>query len=209
MKSITVTAENRQPLQGGRVAFGRQNFSCRGGSYETYEVRLSAKAAALLEGGDELRWGDWGANELPYIRCRGEIIKSDGRRVQLHGSRDVGIDTGHPPHMGLVMQTRKGVTWEYDFDGQSWQVAKAPWGTWYRFHHCPPGIWGVKSHDEMIGFASECEVFDGQTQVLSNNKRLKLASLPVDQQGWISGTLTPQVKTIGDVKTDIPLILSR
>lgn len=207
MKSLVVAC-NRLPLTGGRVAFGEQDFSCRGGSYRTYEVRLSARAAQYLEDNDELRWWD-GPSELPYISCGGEIVKSDGRRFQLKGSRDVGIDTGHPPQLTLKMKTRKGVTWEWDGTAErtSWSVVRAPWGTWYRFTDCPPGLWGVKSHEQFMRWAANVEVFSGETEYLSSNKRLKLTVRPEDQQGWVSGSLTPQVKKIGDVPTDEPLIL--
>jgi len=208
MKSIVVSSENRQPLEGGRVAFGQQQVSCRSGICETYEVRLSANAAALLENGDELQWWDE-ASDLPTILCKGEIAKLDGRRIQLRGSRDVGIDTGHPPQLTLDMKTRKGVTWQWDSSAErtSWSVARAPWGTWYKFTHCPSGMWGVKSHEEFMSWATDAEVFDGKTQNLSKNRRLKLTVHPEDKQGWISGSLTPQVKTVGDIKTDAPLIL--
>lgn len=208
MRSLIVTAENRQPLEGGRIAFGQQNFSCRGGSYKAYEVRLSAKAAAYLENGDTLRWWD-DSSELPYIECGGEIIKPDGRRIQLRGGRDVGIDTGHPPHLTLRMKTKKAVTWKWDANAErtSWSVVRAPWGTWYKFTHCPPGMWGVKSHKEFMQWAFDAEVFDGKTQYLAPNRRLNLTVRPEDQQGWISGTLTPQVKVIGDVTTEEPEIL--
>jgi hypothetical protein len=207
MRNLIVTKENRQPLEGGRVSFGEQYFSCRGGSYRTYEVRLSAKAAAYLEDGDELRWWD-GPSELPYIACGGEIIKADGRRIQLRGSRDVGIDTGHPPRLTLKMRSRRGVTWEWDGKGgRSYQAVKAPWGTWYKFDHCPPGIWGVKSHEEFMTWATNAQVFDGKTEYISSNRRLHLVTRPKDQEGWISGSLTPQIKVIGDIATDEPLIL--
>ena len=210
MKSIIVAADNFEIVHGGRMTLGRQEFGCRGGSYETYQVRLSASASAHVEVGDTINFWD-GRSELPSIDCGGEIVKADGSRIQLDGCRDVGIDTGHPTHLGLKMQTRKGLTWEWDFDGviprAPSHVVRAPWGTWYRFDHCPPGIWGVESHEQMLEFATNCEVFDGKTQPLSKTQRLRLTVGNEDNMGWIHGSLTPEVKCVGEVSTDKPLIL--
>jgi len=207
MKTIILTERNCQYLGGGRVAFGQQDFSCRGGSYSTYEVRLSARAAEYLSNGDTLRWWD-GPSELPWVSCGGEILKRDGRRVQLTGSRDVGIDTGHPPHLGLKMKTRKGLVWDWDSQGESFCVAHSPWGMWYKYSHCPPGIWGIKTHQEFLDWASDVQPFDGKTIVVSRVRRLCLVIKDApDVIGWRIGTLVPQVKLIGDVSTDEPIIL--
>jgi len=108
MKNVIVTADNRQPFPSGGVAFGEQDFSCRGGSRRTYEVFLAASAVAYLAEGDEVRWWDRGS-DLPVISCAGEIVKPDGRRIQLVGCRDCGIDTGHPPNLRLKTKTTKGL----------------------------------------------------------------------------------------------------
>lgn len=206
MNTITVTENNRQDLGKGRVAFGRQQMGCRGGSYETYQVRLSGMAAKLVENGDQIHWWDCGS-DLPTIWQGGEIVKPDGKRIHLHGSRDVGIDTGHPPRMRATRKTIKGVAWEWDSRGGiSYSVTRAPWGTWYKFTYCPPGKWGVKSHEEFMNWASNVEVFNGETQVISKNRRLFLITDSEDQEGWISGSLIPQKKVIGDITIGEPLI---
>lgn len=205
--SITVTSKNCRRLESGRVAIGARQFSGRGGSYETYEIRLSAKAAAYLGEGDTVDWWDCD-NVLPCIRCKGEIIKPDGRRIQLNGCRDVGIDTGHPPHMGLTMKTRTGVVWSPD--GYSAQIYRAPWGTWYRCDSTPPGLWGVTSHEQFMGWAYDAkmiqEVCHGETKT-TENKRLRVSLKETDSHGWVEGRLIPEVKTIGEIATDAPLIL--
>jgi hypothetical protein len=108
---IKVTSSNVVELEGGRIGIGEQDFSCRAGSYKTYQVRLSQSAAKYLEEGDIIEVWD-GRSELPYVECGGQIIKSSGERIQLKGSRYVGIDTGHPPHLGLKMIQSPQLTWE-------------------------------------------------------------------------------------------------
>lgn len=83
------------------------------GSYD-YQVRLSPKAANLCQPGDQIRVWDAGQSEFAYVPCEGEIIKPSGWRIQLRGSRDIGIHTGHPPHMSLKMQQTLKVCWEYE-----------------------------------------------------------------------------------------------
>lgn len=122
MQEIIVSADN-QRLLGERIGYGSQEFPGRGRSYETYQIRLSAKAAILVEVGDIIRFWDCGQSDWTYQECDGEIIKADGRRIQLQGSRDLGIDTGHPPHLGLKMSQRLELSWEY-VEGQNVKFPK-------------------------------------------------------------------------------------
>jgi hypothetical protein len=122
MNKLIVSFENCRQAEDGAVALGERLFQGRGGSYLTYQVKLSASAAQLLEEGDVIRWWDKGGNDLPSVSCGGEIAKPNGSCIQLRGGRDVGIDSGHPPHLTLAMKTRKGVRWHRDSNGVSHKV---------------------------------------------------------------------------------------
>lgn len=111
MSSLVVTVENTTVLEGGKVGYGSTNFSCRGGSYQTYAVRLSAKAASLVELGDTIEY--WrGKTDWCTVECSGQIIKANGKKIQLYGYADNGIDTGHSPHLGLKMIQAPKLAWE-------------------------------------------------------------------------------------------------
>lgn len=111
MTNLVVTAKNQVALEGGKVGYGSCNFFCRGGSYQTYAVRLSSKAASMVAEGDILEY--WkGRTDGCYCEAGGQIIKTDGRKIQLTGSADNGIDTGHPPHLGLKMVQVPKLCWE-------------------------------------------------------------------------------------------------
>jgi hypothetical protein len=111
MTSFVVTAINQTPLEGGKVGYGKVTMSSRHGSYETYAVRLSGKTASMVEIGDTLEY--WrGKSDWCVVECGGQIIKSDGKKIQLTGSADIGIDTGHPPHLGLKMIQAPKMEWE-------------------------------------------------------------------------------------------------
>ena len=113
MPSLIVTAHNQELLEGGKVGYGTSTVWTRYGASTTYEVRLSAKAASMVEDGDTIEW--WrGQNYGPVQDCAGQIIKPDNRRIQLTGSADLGIHTGHPPHLGLKMKQACKLVWEYD-----------------------------------------------------------------------------------------------
>jgi hypothetical protein len=103
------------------------------------------------------------------------------------------------------MKTRKGVQWVTDYDGKAYKVVMAPWGTWYKYDHCPPGLWAIKSHEELLQWATRAEAFEGTT-IQNGNKRLKLVTSEIDSRGWISGNLFPQKRIVGDIETDEPLI---
>ena len=97
--TITITKETKLfRKESGAIEIGERRFPCRGGNRLTYEVRLSASAADSLEEGDTLRWWDWDS-DCPTRLVNGEIRKKDGTTIPLEGTRDVGIDTGHPPHL--------------------------------------------------------------------------------------------------------------
>lgn len=202
MNSLIVTAETPRSAEKGMIELGEKTVSRRGKNYRTYEVRLSSTAAKIVENGDVINWWD-SSSDLPCIELEGEIIKKN-KRYQLKGYRDVGIDSGHPPHLSLKMKTRKEITWILD-EGEVFNVVRAPWGSWYKMPCQPPGIWGIKSHEELMAWTS-AEQFDGKDRVLSKNKRLKVVTEPEDSRGWISGYLLPQKRAVRNAPTE-PLVL--
>lgn len=210
MKTITVTSKTFRKSFPDGIGIGEQNFSRRGGSYQTYQVFLATEAASYLEDEDRIRWWDRGTDCLPVIPCAGEIVKPDGRRVQLVGNRDCGIDTGHPPHLKLKTKTVKGLVWETDWQSATpvRKVFHAPWGAWYTCESLtPPGLWGITSHDEFVKWASDVREFDGKSIELPDRRRLFLQLEKPDARGWTCGLLVPQKQAIGDIPTNEPEIL--
>jgi hypothetical protein len=112
MPELIVTPESREASPSGGTCFGTSRMSGRGRSYETYGVYLSAKAAALVEDGDTLSWGDYGRSDWTYQGSCGRIKKPSGQNICLIGSRDLGIDTGHPPHLRLEYEQTWKIEWE-------------------------------------------------------------------------------------------------
>lgn len=202
MKEILVTG-TEQPLSDGRVPFGSCMFGSRHGDYETYEVLLSAKASEHVSPGDTLKW--WrGASEWCYVDCFGEIIKADGSRIQLRGGMDIGIDTGHPPHLILKYK-------------EVWQPQ------WVRRDY--DAKWDIIRHDEsgQIWFKPKRLHFgygDLKLKHLEGATPLDYKKLPPLNEGerygehyyyhcygWSSGWVETQVRRVVKTKTDELLIV--
>lgn len=112
-KLILVTQDNQIRLEGDRIGYGNTWFHGRNKGWETYKVRLSANATKWVEIDDTIEWRDCGSSDGCHQGCGGEIIKHNSKaRIQLTGSRDLGIDTGHSPHLGLKMIQK----WKCDYD---------------------------------------------------------------------------------------------
>lgn len=203
IKELVITADNQQVLEGGRIGYGRDRYTCRGGGYESYQVRLSAAAAAWAEVGDILRWWRTGPSDMAYQACGGEIVKADGRRIQLKGSMDLGIDTGHPPHLGLKMQQVTKPVWE-----PIWETQRS------LLRHEASGVLFVKK--------LTCPPLGGLTiaQAREELELFQLPEIPKGQQphwrwedpyqgceSWREGYFSVQHRIIKEVDSDRPEIL--
>jgi len=198
-------------LEGGRMGLGKIFFPGRQSRGETYQVRLSPRASAMLALGDKLEWWDTDSSCLPAIDCAGTITKLDGRVYHLIGSRDAGIDTGHPPHLGLRMVQEWKVCWEADADGfKHHKVAYSPWGVWYRYdsYRFPP-LEGIHSHEQML--MKGAEAFSGDELIyLDNGSRyrldIKYHGNPSQGWKWQTGWLWKEKKVIKMCDTETPLV---
>jgi hypothetical protein len=103
MTNLIVTATNAKIQSNGSTGYGTREFQSRNGSYETPEVSLSARAAALVAVGDTIAFSGWGQSEGCSQPFKGEIRKTDGKIFHLTGRKDNGIDSGHTPRMDLEM----------------------------------------------------------------------------------------------------------
>jgi hypothetical protein len=111
MRTLTVDLSKSVVYAGGKTGYGGvTNYG--NGTWE-YTLRLSAKAASLVEDGDIIGYADYGASEMSHQDCRGVIYKPSIHKViALQGSRDNGIHTGHPTHLGLVMTKTPQLNWK-------------------------------------------------------------------------------------------------
>lgn len=196
MTSLVVTADNQRLLDGGKVGYGTYTMSSRHGSYETYAVRLSSKAAAFVEIGDTIEY--WkGATDWCVVDCGGQIIKADGRRIQLTGSADNGIDTGHPPHLGLKMVQAPKLCWEAI---ESINVIQ----------HCETGelFNGGRCYPSSIEHARKSyEPFVAPEITLSANQKTEVTLYGNPMYGFQSGWWRVYKKVIKMSSTDKPVIL--
>ena len=197
MATLIVTANNQVALEGGKVGYGSCTMSSRHGSYETYAVRLSSKAASMVELGDTLEY--WrGKSDWCIVDCGGQIIKADGRRIQLTGSADLGIDTGHPPHLGLKMIQAPKLCWEAI---ESINVIK----------HCETGElfngFGKCYPSSLEHARQSYESFVAPEVTLSANQKAEVTLYGNPMYGFQSGWWRVYKKVIKLVYTDKPVIL--
>lgn len=197
MASLIVTADNQVALEGGKVGYGSCTMSSRHGSYETYAVRLSSKAVTLVELGDTLEY--WkGKTDWCIQDAGGQIIKSDGRKIQLTGSADLGIDTGHPPHLGLLMVQAPTLCWEAT---ESLNVIQ----------HCESGevfLSGGRCYPSSIEHARQSyEAFYAPEVKLSTKQKAEFTWYGNPMYGFQSGWWRVCKKVIKLGNTDKPVIL--
>ena len=197
MTTLIVNANNQVALEGGKVGYGSCTMYCRGGSYETYAVRLSSKAAGFVEIGDTIEY--WkGATDWCVVDCNGQIIKADGRKIQLTGSADNGIDTGHPPHLGLEMIQAPKLCWEAT---ESLNVIQ----------HCESGevfLSGGRCYPSSIEHARQSyEAFYSPEVKLTATQKAEFTWYGNPMYGFQSGWWRSLKKVIKLVDTDKPVIL--
>lgn len=196
MTSLIVTANNQTILEGGKVGYGSCTMGSRSGDYETYAVRLSSKAASLVELGDTLEY--WkGKTDWCIQDAGGQIIKSDGRKIQLTGSADLGIDTGHPPHLGLLMIQAPKLCWEVT---DSITVIQ----------HCESGelFKGGRCYPSNITHARKSyEAFVAPEIILSANQKAEIKVYGSPSYGFQSAWWQVSKKVIKLVDTDKPVVL--
>ncbi len=106
MQTIIVNPENSRVNEKGSLEIGRISFPGRQAKGETFQVKLKKAVVPFVGMGDILIYGDTGASEWTYQECYGILAKEDGRKIHLTGSRDLGIDTGHPPVLGLKYEQK-------------------------------------------------------------------------------------------------------
>ena len=199
MASLIVTAENSRVLDGGKVGYGTCTMGSRSGNYETYAVRLSSKAASLVKIGDTLEY--WkGKTDWCIQDAGGQIIKSDGRRIQLTGSADLGIDTGHPPHLGLLMIEAPKLCWESD-----------PYTTLHIIQHCESGevfLSGGRCYPSNLEHARQSyEAFIAPEVELTANQKAEVTLYGNPMYGFQSGWWQVCKKVIKMRPTDKVVIL--
>lgn len=196
MATLIVTADNQVTLEGGKIGYGTCTMGSRSGSYETYAVRLSSKAASLVEIGDTIEY--WrGATDWSSVECSGQIIKVDGRKIQLTGWGDNGIDTGHPPHLGLKMVQAPKLCWEAI---ESINVIQ----------HCETGelFNGGRCYPSSIEHARQSyELFVAPEITLSANQKAEVTLYGNPMYGFQSGWWRVYKKVIKMSSTDKPVIL--
>lgn len=106
MQTIIIVNPENSRINEGSLEIGRISFPGRQAKGETFQVKLKKAVVPFVEVGDVLTYGDTGASEWTYQECYGILAKKDGRKVHLTGSRDLGIDTGHPPVLGLKYEQK-------------------------------------------------------------------------------------------------------
>jgi len=104
MKSIVVVAKKNQvQYEGGKIGYGGETRY--GNSRWEYAVRLSARAASSTKEADVILYWDCGRMDWGTQYCRGVIYKPATHQIiALKGSRDCGIHTSHPTHLGLEVK---------------------------------------------------------------------------------------------------------
>ena len=200
MTTLIVTADNQVALEGGKVGYGTCTMGSRSGSYETYAVRLSSKAASLVEIGDTIEY--WrGKSDWCIQDAGGQIIKADGRKIQITGSADNGIDTGHPPHLGLKMIQAPKLCWEAIDSSFSINVIK----------HIETGevfYSGGKCYPSSIEHARKSyEAFYSPEIKLTATQKAEFTWYGNPMYGFQSGWWRSLKKVIKLVDTDKPVIL--
>lgn len=197
MSSLIVTADNSRVLDGNKVGYGTCTMSSRHGNYETYAVRLSSKAASMVELGDTIEFHR-GATDWCSVDCSGQIIKSDGRRIQLTGSADNGIDTGHPPNLGVLMVEAPKLCWEAT---ESINVIQ----------HCESGelfLSGGRCYPSSLEHAKQSyEAFVAPEVKLSATQKAEVTLYGNPMYGFQSGWWRVYKKVIKMRSTDKPVIL--
>lgn len=198
MNTLKITTENQRAYESGRVGYGSTWFSGRGGGYETCQVSLSKEAAAIAQIGDVIEWGDSGSSEWCYQSCVGELTKADGTVYELIGSRDLGIDTGHTPRLGLkkVKKWRLVWSWDYEAPESSFQLIKdTETGILYRDRLRIAE--GDLNYDRVV---ERCEVFVSPT--LASNQKLSFSAVYDDSRRFKIINATILKKEVCKVNTD-------
>ena len=201
---MEILVTNEKPLSDGTRPFGSCVFGSRHGDYETYEVLLSAKASEHVSPGDTLKW--WrGTSEGCYVDCFGEIIKAkDGSRIQLRGGMDIGIDTGHPPHLTLKYNEVWKPQWvRRDYDAK-WKIIRHDESgrIWFEPKHLNSSYGDLNPDDLKDATPLDYEMLPPLNEGERYGEHYYL-----NCYGWSSGWVETQVRRVVKTKTDQPEIL--
>jgi len=179
----------------GSALIGKCSFGSRNGDYETYAVRLSKSAFAMLEYGDILTFGT-GKCEWCVCDATGEILKPDGTRIKLTGTADIGIDTGHPPHLKLEYVQ----TWKLQWDTCPYEYEKT-------LAKLPLTLW---EKDNQFFIENDGRYSPWNIPTDPNNKAKiqieKYAHGYKNPDGYMGHTIFWLVKTIQKADSDEPMI---
>jgi hypothetical protein len=205
---IVLTADNHEFTENGALVIGESTMGSRRGVIRTYAARLGAKSASHLDPqpGDSISWHRCDG-DLPCCGLKGEFVKADGRRFQLAGTEDVGIDTGHPPCLGLKYVQKWGVEWGYVNYAEIRIVL-----------HCASGrvfadIPGIALGDLSLSRLDRGEVDLDRLPELPLGERWRISweedpsSFFEHRYGWRRGCVHRERKVIKKIDTDQPLVL--
>lgn len=207
---IVIGRENMRITTEGAAEVGSQEWRGRRGSFQTYEVRLrpAVVRVAYPEPGDTVRYHRLDG-DLPCYLVGGELQKSDGRRFQLIGSADVGIDTGHPPNLGLQYVQVWCCAWEDAFSHHFPIVRELSSG---KIFHClrERSLGDLSRADlgEELDLATFPPLPLGERWEIVWDEKIPYGSSTMeDHYGFHVGKVRRQVKRIDKRDTGIPLVL--